>query len=166
MGPSFALHASHGVKQVASSLPGNKPRKANAYFSPCVRTPKGSHFFQPGTMKQIILCDVGGSKGVETLIIIHSLSAGRRSPGATIDCLAKYRSPVRTKYRLGSLCYLTPSRGCRGFAEIVPGCPREIARHSGKRCSIGFQPVFIHTIERCFIPAHKLSIEPRVETLG
>src|ERR1700676_5070932 len=22
------------------------------------------------------------------------------------------------------------------------GCPREIARHSGKQCSIGFQPVF------------------------
>jgi hypothetical protein len=28
------------------------------------------------------------------------LSAGKRSPSATIDCLEKYRSPVRTKYRL------------------------------------------------------------------
>jgi hypothetical protein len=36
----------------------------------------------------------------QTLIIIHSLSAGKRSPSATIDCLEKYRSPVRTKYRL------------------------------------------------------------------
>ena len=35
-----------------------------------------------------------------TLIIIHALSAGKRSPGATNDCLEKYRSPVRTKYRL------------------------------------------------------------------
>jgi hypothetical protein len=39
------------------------------------------------------------------------------------------------------ICYFTPSRGCRGFAEIAPGCFREIARHSGKQCSIGFQPV-------------------------
>jgi hypothetical protein len=31
---------------------------------------------------------------------------------------------------------------------------------------IGFQPVFIHTIERCFIPAHKLSMKLRVSTLG
>jgi hypothetical protein len=45
------------------------------------------------------------------------------------------------KIQAGSLCYFTPSHGCRGFAEIAPGCPREIARHSGKQCSIGFQPV-------------------------
>jgi hypothetical protein len=37
---------------------------------------------------------------VSTLIIRHSLSAGKRSPSATIDCLEKYRSPVRTKYSL------------------------------------------------------------------
>ena len=36
----------------------------------------------------------------ETLIIIHSMSTGKRSPSATIDYLEKYRSPVRTKYRL------------------------------------------------------------------
>ena len=30
------------------------------------------------------------------------------------------------------------------------------ARRSEKQCRIGFQPVFIHTFERCFIPAHKL----------
>jgi hypothetical protein len=45
------------------------------------------------------------------------------------------------KIQAGSLCYFTPSRGCRGFVEIAPGCPRETARHSGKQCSIGFQPV-------------------------
>ena len=35
-------------------------------------------------------------------------------------------------------------------------------------CSIGFQPVFVHTIERCSIPARKLciNIELRVSTLG
>jgi hypothetical protein len=45
------------------------------------------------------------------------------------------------KIQAGSLCYFTPSRGCRRFAEIAPGCPPEIARHSVKQCSIGFQPV-------------------------
>src|ERR1700722_8764013 len=35
----------------------------------------------------------------------------------------------------------TPSRGCRGFAEIAPGCPREIARHSGKHPLFGQQVV-------------------------
>ena len=30
------------------------------------------------------------------------------------------------------------------------------ARRSEKQSSIGFQPVFTHTFERCFIPAHKL----------
>jgi hypothetical protein len=34
------------------------------------------------------------------LIIIHNFSAGKQSPSATIDCLEKHRSPVRTKYRL------------------------------------------------------------------
>jgi hypothetical protein len=72
----------------------------------------------------------------QTLSFIHIVGE-KRSPGATINCLEKHRSPVRTKY---SLCYFTPSRGCRGFTEIAPGCPPEIARHSGKQCSIG-QPV-------------------------
>jgi hypothetical protein len=30
--------------------------------------------------------------------------------------------------------------------------PRVIARRSEEQCSIGFQPVFIHTIERCLKP--------------
>jgi hypothetical protein len=46
------------------------------------------------------------------------------------------------------------------------GCLRAVARRSEEQCSIGFQPVFIHTIERCFIPAHILCIKPRVETPG
>ena len=39
--------------------------------------------------------------GAETLSFVHNLSAGRgHKPSATIDCLEKHRSPVRTKYRL------------------------------------------------------------------
>ena len=37
---------------------------------------------------------------VGTLIIIHNFVDGKRSPSASIDCLEKHRSPVRTKYRL------------------------------------------------------------------
>jgi hypothetical protein len=36
---------------------------------------------------------------VETLIF-HNFVGGKRWPSATIDCLEKHRSPVRTKYRL------------------------------------------------------------------
>jgi hypothetical protein len=36
----------------------------------------------------------------QTLIIIHNFVDGKRSPSASIDCLEKHRSPVRTKYRL------------------------------------------------------------------
>jgi hypothetical protein len=54
------------------------------------------------------------------------------------------------KIQSGRLCYFTQSCGCRGFAEIAPGCPCEIARHSGKQCSIGFPPVSIRTIGDAF----------------
>jgi hypothetical protein len=40
--------------------------------------------------------------------------------------------------------------------------PRAITRRSEEQCSIGFQPVFIHTIERYFLPAHKSWIKLRV----
>jgi hypothetical protein len=38
---------------------------------------------------------------IETLITMHSLSSGK--PSTTIDCLEKYRSPVRAKYRLEAI---------------------------------------------------------------
>ena len=44
--------------------------------------------------------------------------------------------------------------------------PQEHARFSGEQCSIGFQPVFIHTIKRCFSSRAKLCIKLRVRTLG
>jgi hypothetical protein len=40
----------------------------------------------------------------------------------------------------------------------------DIARRSEEQCSIGFQPVFIHAIQRCFPCRTKLCTKPRVET--
>ena len=65
-----------------------------------------------------------------TLIIIHALSAGKRSPGATNDCLEKYRSPVRTKYRLSAYATLLfgassdRSRSCSKPHHRVPTATR------------------------------------------
>jgi hypothetical protein len=51
--------------------------------------------------------------------------------------------PVATPTQAGSLCYatLTPSRASGRRAELPSGSIRQIARHFGEQCSIGFQPV-------------------------
>ena len=57
--------------------------------------------------------------------------------------------------------------GSRATAQIESRSVLNLRpRRYDSSTSIGFQPVFIHTIERCFIPAHKLCIKLRVETLG
>ena len=106
---------------------------------------------------------------VSTLIIIHNFVGGKRSPSATIAGKASLAGA--NKIQAGSLCYFTPSRGCRGFAEIAPGCPPEIARHSGKQCSIGLQPVLFAPSSDAFqvssvspICVQRSGLKPRAES--
>ena len=109
------------------------------------------------------------SLGFQPLIIIHNFVGGKRSPSATIAGKASLAGV--NEIQAGSLCYFTPSRGCRGFAEIAPGCPLEIARHSGKQCSIGFQPVLFAPSSDAFqvssvspICVQRSRLKPRAES--
>ena len=58
----------------------------------------------------------------------------------------------------------TPSHRRGGSEVMVLPHDLDIARRSEEQCSIGFQPVFIHAIQRCFPCRTKLCTKPRVET--
>ena len=64
------------------------------------------------------------------------------------------------------LCYFTPSRRRGGPEVMVLTHDVELSLDAPKSNLAKVQPVFIHTIERCSIPAHKLCLKLRVSTLG
>ena len=76
--------------------------------------PEGAEEFSPGFQPL-----------VENLIVIHNYVGGKRSPSATIDCLEKHRSPVRTKYRL------------EAYATLLSGVSSDLSRTS---CAISANP--------------------------
>ena len=70
---------------------------------------------------------------VENLIVIHNYVGGKRSPSATIDCLEKHRSPVRTKYRLEA--YATLLFGAS--SDSSSSCGKTITAATRRRKVVG-----------------------------
>jgi hypothetical protein len=103
-----------------------------------------------GQIKESPGADQNGTKLRAVWDVFRSEAKGDRIQKPHDRLSGKVSLAGANKIQSGRLCYFTQSCGCRGFPEIAPGCPCEIARHSGKQCSIGFPPVSIRTIGDAF----------------